>query len=732
MSDASEFFAGTGGMAIGDYQVTERVDLMLPAYGQDINNYGYNELEPVIPLSNKVGDVKSIANSSLSRAFCVVSSGELGYRGEDGQGTIHRVDFVTGLATTVETSAGASSGFFDACCSDIGDKIFVVGASGATTLSMSVSVDGGVTWADVTIFNSGFANLGSPSAANKVPLVSIECNPRGDTIRVTMHGTDTNSTVVYESTDSGATMGEVLTPRQTLTAAKTTGASAVSKNMETTVILSATQLYISENGTGVLTNTATNFPTTMSSNLRVAISDDGVTICVYDITSPTPGRVTLYVTKDGGTLWREVNLSIAKIGVGTVPIAASFDANNNDIVFVIVGTTGEIYEVDLDLLSIKIIGSAEVNLNPAISIQSDFKTNGAGHVFGISDPITQEVNMNIGITNGKILLNTIGDTKPLKVYAGGQSKGLGFSWKQVTSPINTDIRNTYVSDDKTVIVMCGFGGVGVYSTDSGVTFNKSADTAGSFSADGASDSSVILTSSQGKVYRSVNDGVNWAAVAGLSDTGVTTADNYHACSCILSGGTFIVGSRNGNLDISTDSGANFTLLTTPFSLSTDTQIRSAIIAKGDDQIMFVGNMGGKIKRTINGGTTFVDPTTPPVVSVSNDIVYDLACSSNGATVLAIIDSQVFRSSDTGDTWIEVAVGFSKSPYREITISTDGLTVFVTNNDGLLLRSFDGGVTFQKTDVQWENTRRKARGIRLAPDGSIAFNATDDGLIYKTT
>ena len=120
MSNISDFFSA-GGAQTGDYIQTERTTGLLAADGQDIFGLGYTDLEALMTLSNKVNDVAYIQKTGNYRTTCIQAHGLLGYRGRDGIGTIERLDYLSNTVTSEDTSASATSGYYDSCCSDIGN-----------------------------------------------------------------------------------------------------------------------------------------------------------------------------------------------------------------------------------------------------------------------------------------------------------------------------------------------------------------------------------------------------------------------------------------------------------------------------------------------------------------------------------------------------------------------------------------------------------------------------------
>ena len=763
MSIIEDLFGGGGGAQVGDYVQTERTDGLLAADGQDIFGLGYTELEALMTVSSKVNDVAYIQKTGNARTTCIQAHGFLGYRGKDTTGEIERLDYLSNTVTVVETGTAATSGYYDSCCSDIGNRIFFLGpAHGNNDLFVSVSEDNGNNWTDYTIFTSGWFGMAGPSDGNIYQQAYIQCDVTGDNVRVIFLDNSDQMTAVYESTDVGQTWSEILDgPRLTLTDAKTTGNCAISRDLSTTIISESTYLYISTGGTGTLTDRASSFPRTLRNSNRWAISDDGEDIAAWDphFSNVLVGAIKFATSPDGGVTWSEhildVNLPIDSANYLSVGVMYYDPDDNNKLLAVLkstftTGTSDDnapgaiIVEVDLASFTTNVVGelpSAAAGLNAnLVGIQSDFKSNGTGFTYGIGDSAGLDSDFSVEIVRGILINDSRGDNVPSKILTGAQANGtgtLGYSWERLTSPLSQDYDEVYVSTDKAIICMGGAFGTIITSVDSGATFVDKTSAAGYggshsiYAMDGSDSSSLIIASSRGEVRYSTNDGVSWTGSTGLSDTGSAVIDEYQCLSCIADGTTVIAGSKNGNLDVSTNSGVSFTLLATPFSADPTDELLSGCIARDDDQLIFVGNTDGVIRLSSDGGSSFSLPSTPPVGSIDESKVFDMKCSADGSIVIAAISDKLFLSTDTGDTWAEVAVGFSKVSYRNTSISDDGTKIFATTGNGVLMRSLDSGVTFNKTLVPWEATRRKACPT-ISTDGTLVYVGTDDGLIYRTT
>lgn len=745
MSNFDDFF-NDGGVEVGDYLSSERTNQLIPANGQNIFGFGYDKLQSIMELTESVELLRTFDNNALTRSLCINSRGSQGYYG-DFATDITKLDFNDQTSNVVFTTSTAVNGFFDSCCNDVGNRIFFLALLLATDdLYCVFSLDAGANWSEVAIDTTTFSTTAIPASNNGIQRGLIQCNPEGDEIRVILTMDNAvDFTVIYESTDSGSTWNEILTPRLALNNPNSNAQSEISRDLSTTVIFDDDiHLYISVGGTGTLTDVIANFTRVLAPPTdRVAVSDDGSAVCIFSII-PQQNRLIFDTTTDDGVNWFTQRLDLDLSGSDdktTTLISMFFDPNDANIMYALLAQ-GIIYKINISSFSVArvgLLGTNNEDFNTSVThIQSDFKANNAGFTYGIGDSQTEDKLIAVNIPTGMLLLDRISENKAAKIFAGPQTNGsntFGFDWLRLTSPTVLDILCGYVSADKEDILGGLASGGLVLSVNSGVTFTLPTHgfTTDVQACDGADVAGTLLiASATGTVRRSTNGGTSWAAATGLSNTGASNDDIYHVCSCIADGSTVIAAARAGDIDISTNSGASFIPIgdPTPFSGESNTKLRSGVIAKGDVLIIFVGNEGGLIKVSTDGGANFVDPTTPPVASVGDDNVFEIACSSDGSAAIALVGDKLFLSTDTGDNWAEVAAGYSESNYRGVSMSDDGTKIFITDGDGVLIRSLDSGVSFQKTLVDWATGRRAAKGIEMSPDGTVAYSLANEGLIYR--
>lgn len=747
MSDIIDFITA-GGVQIGDYLSTERTKNLIPADGRDIKGFGFTKLEPLVVEKLGIEDISQLTPVPIMRNFCITSNGLTGFGGNTDSDFIRIFDMVTDTASFVNPTSSVN-GYLDSCCSDDGKNIYVVGFDTvADDVYVVKSNNSGTAFTAVSIFAEP-TTLSTVVASTTQPRATIQCNKTGDKIRIVFTGDDgINETVVLESTDGiGDVWAEILTPRQTLNNPATSSfATDISRDLSTVVISnnSGSTFYISTGGTGALTEVTANLPEGTSNSMRVAISDDGSNIVYFNITTtPVDSQLPFHISEDGGSNWSTFKIDIPTDntigGTDELIMSARFNPDNANEIFFVVrqdqptnDITAGIYIFNLDSLENSRIGSTKTNtlnfLTTVVHLQSEIKPNENGFIFGFGEADTRDAYFGVEIVDSKFIDNKIDTNPTAKLFSGKQVEGIGFTWSRITAPTESTFLAAYLSSDKVNVIGTLGGGEILVSTDSGGIFTQSTNgfnaSNGVRTVDGADDASVIIAGGTDEIRRTVNQAASWTASIGFTGTGLV-----HQISTLATGVTALAIFDDGVIDKSTDSGANFSALATPFSGSANTNGRSVCVSRGDDQIIFAGNQGGEIKISLNGGTSFVNPSTPPVTD-AGDLVYQIACISDGSKVLAAIGTKLFLSTDTGDTWTQVAIGFTHVNYRATSMSDDGLIMMATDGDGQLVRSIDGGLNFFRTVVQWKEPRNLTRGLIVARDGSQAYAMNNNSQIFR--
>lgn len=218
-------------------------------------------------------------------------------------------------------------------------------------------------------------------------------------------------------------------------------------------------------------------------------------------------------------------------------------------------------------------------------------------------------------------------------------------------------------------VMAGVYGAGVFrSTDNGTSWSAANTGLTSASVQAlAFDGTFALAATANGIFRSSNRGTTWSATD-LTQSVVSVA---------IAGGTMVAGTTAGRIYRSTDAG-----ITWNQAFDAGRQI-NALIAH--NSFLFAGIAENGAFRSTDGGVAWFATNA----GITNTNITRIAARGN--IVVCIADFQdVFRSSDTGDTWNRVMT----SPYLtyRVALHTSNSAFFVgTSFDltGGVLRSPDG-------------------------------------------
>ncbi|MEV7442556.1 RICIN domain-containing protein [Streptomyces sp. NPDC091204] len=211
---------------------------------------------------------------------------------------------------------------------------------------------------------------------------------------------------------------------------------------------------------------------------------------------------------------------------------------------------------------------------------------------------------------------------------------------------STDI--DFAQSAPAVMVRVGTGGAqdGAYSTDGGSSWNGfTAEPVGSANSGHvalAADGSTIVWTEAGQApYRSTDKGASWSKVSGLGTDAVVVADRSSANTFYsLTGGT---------LHASTDGGATFTPRATSLPAG---QLTAVPGINGD---LWIAGGGNGLLHSTDGGRTF---TTLKSVQSASALGFGKAAPRADYQALYMIGTVkgvtgVFRSTDTGATWLRV-------------------------------------------------------------------------------
>jgi hypothetical protein len=431
----STVLGGTS-LEIGDYKATANSVLpdgriYLPAVGQLISGGTYPLLEAAMDTKDKVTAVTSMTALITQRSFCIQADGLKGWYGTIGASPeVHEVDFVAGTDTIVYTG-GNASGIYSMACGDDGQNIYaLVGDSTTDDIVVYRSANGGAAWLVTTVDNTTYGTVIAVAITETNPLGVVECNAAGTSIRVAL-APDTvyDFTAVYESTDSGATWPEILTPRVALTnGASTCYNIFISRDLATVGLIGSTagQAWLSVGGTGTLTDISGALPIAGSSNDRFSCSADGNSLFAFtrSITASLPD---VYHSNNNGVSWSTVRLDlIPPSGTkNTYLDAVHFHPTDVDIVYLLCATAIDVlmqytYKLTLSTGVLELLDSYAIkNAGTAASLQlqSSIRIDGTTVNFANSDGSGLDAVWVSKIEHDKFVADTSGLALPYKIVA---------------------------------------------------------------------------------------------------------------------------------------------------------------------------------------------------------------------------------------------------------------------------------------------------------------------------
>ncbi len=245
---------------------------------------------------------------------------------------------------------------------------------------------------------------------------------------------------------------------------------------------------------------------------------------------------------------------------------------------------------------------------------------------------------------------------------------LNAQWIHLTGGPENDIVSDLAEDQQTLYV--GSGEDLFITTDQGINWLRPDSTILGVGAFAFGDELDVFAGTGGSgIYRSTNEGLNWASVnSGLTNLSVTSlaGSDTNLFAGTWMGGVFL-STNNGSLWIEVNGG-----LTNPIILS----------LAANPLNVFAGTYGGGIFVSSNNGTEWSSANS----GLTDLIINTLAIA--GETVFAGTTSRgVFRTTDNGSSWKQVNSGLTDTSIS--TISVLGINIFTSTQSGVFLSSNNG-------------------------------------------
>ena len=225
------------------------------------------------------------------------------------------------------------------------------------------------------------------------------------------------------------------------------------------------------------------------------------------------------------------------------------------------------------------------------------------------------------------------------------------------------------------------------TTDGGATWNDITRPTTDNSYDGNSmivfdDNNLIISVDQGnsatkvpRIFRSSNGGASWSTL-------IQFAQNDEVFSMHLRADGSLIGTRNGRLSISTDSGATWNLFS---NVNTDINPRLNSWADG-----FVAGVNGHAYLSTDGNLTWTRQFTQPFRG--QGLARDVVMPTSQVAYLSGNQGTIFKSTNAGLAWNNISLPLDANFTSLHFLNAD--TAFVASQiDGLLGKTVDGGQTW---------------------------------------
>lgn len=292
---------------------------------------------------------------------------------------------------------------------------------------------------------------------------------------------------------------------------------------------------------------------------------------------------------------------------------------------------------------------------------------------------------------------------------------IGGVWTQRDSIRQWEGLASSADGTKLVAAVAGSGGgpgpAGLYtSTDAGVTWilrdSPRAWWRVASSADGTKLAATDLT---GFIYTSTDSGATWTQRA--------ISANWWGIASSSDGTKLIAASVNNLVYTSSDSGVTWTPISIP---GAGTQFLN-VASSADGTKLVVGNLN-KVFRSTDSGATWIN------VGLPVGQYYSVATSADGTKIVVGpgdgVSGQTYVSTDSGTTW---TARDSVRAWHSYSMSADGSTIVGTVFGGQVYVSTNGGLTWIPRD-----SARAWRSSAISADGTKMAAGVGGGFVYTSS
>ena len=249
----------------------------------------------------------------------------------------------------------------------------------------------------------------------------------------------------------------------------------------------------------------------------------------------------------------------------------------------------------------------------------------------------------------------------------------------------------------------------------------------------------------GKIYRSVDEGLNWTVLNEGMMVGYIWSIQVNAA------GDIFVATERG-IYKSVDNGATWNI----FALA-NTDVRALLLDEANNTI-YAGVWGGGIYKSVDNGANWVQKNNGIIFTAVNT----LAKNSNGDLFAGTFGGGIYKSVDGAENWNQLTVGYDHvwsigiNSADEIFVATYGNGLYYSNDDGatfnrqaavnaeyiyaitidgnnVFASAWNGGIYLYQTatEMTWSQLGMVGFGISsMMIDKNVLYVGTADGKLYK--
>ena len=342
-----------------------------------------------------------------------------------------------------------------------------------------------------------------------------------------------------------------------------------------------------------------------------------------------------------------------------------------------------------------------------------------------------------GPEGGRITDVAIDPATPTTIYAAATLNGVfkstdsGANWSAVGEPGDPafNISGFTIGGTGTLYALACCSNEVFRSADGGQTWAGSSSglegssrRPGAIRVDPGTASTVYVGTTGEGVFKSVDSGVTWnASNTGIADKNVTTIAIDPSAPSTLYAGTLSDGVFK-----STDSGGSWVAVNTGL---TTLRIERLLVDPATPLTLYAGTDDDGVFKSSDGGASWVAANTGmPAGAEILSLGLDPATPS---TLFAGLFGQLFRSTDSGANWSEVAAGVSGVRLNGIqAVSSSTTKVYLATNGGVV-KSSDGGSTWTESNAGLQAFLTE-QILPVPPATTTAYAVSNAAGIYKST